>query len=276
MADELITTQGAQTPLRPADMIIGQSIADLCREIVLKTGVDIKGNNEKFLKVEGWESIAAADQKTPSADELQFFEHGILAKSTLRRDSDGTILSTAFGYCGFAEDPEADLYAVIGKAQTRAISRVCRHKYSYVLVLIDPSIKPTPSEEVPAGGFMRALSNARKVFGATSPERGEQRQSETTGIIERIQYDQKGGGFWSFFCNKKYFWTTDRSIGPKLDKFGEREVLITSEKHLGKTGKTSNKVLKVEELLPLSATQEQKENDSGLETESTPGDDVPY
>jgi hypothetical protein len=134
---------------------VGKDVANVCREIVLLTSVLIPKTKKKHVCVEGWQSIAAAWGCTPAVTSLEHEEAGVRAKAVLRRDSDGAILSEAFGYCGNDEAfPNgqlrfADRHAVEGMAQTRAISRVCANKFRFVVVLIDKELSSTPAEEMP-------------------------------------------------------------------------------------------------------------------------------
>lgn len=157
-------------PLAPAPSNIqslmpvheGNNLANLCRQIVLSAVVDIQGKS--FLKVEGWESIAAADHCTPEIVKVECVSvmkfgqevQGVRAEAILKRDSDGYIISRGFGFVGedeYGDPSEVDYYAMEAKSQTRAVSRVCRHKYAFVLLLIDKNIQTTPADEVPPGGF---------------------------------------------------------------------------------------------------------------------------
>lgn len=125
-------------------------VAGVCREIVMRTAMELQG--KKYVKVEGWQSIAAAYGCIPSIREVMEEERGIKAIAELRRH-DGTILATAEGYCGLDEPRWANqpLYARRGMAQTRAVSRVCRSAFAFVVVLIDSSLQTTPAEEIPYG-----------------------------------------------------------------------------------------------------------------------------
>lgn len=155
-------------------------VAGVCREIVLKTALTIQGR--RFVRVEGWQSIAAAygcvagsrdptwhgqDDKHPVA--------GVSAIGTLRRASDGTILAEAEGFVG---DDEVDrngkmvwgnrpMYARMAMAQTRAISRVCRSAFAFVVVLIDSKLSTTPAEEMDYVDVPTTSSTMPKVFAQT-------------------------------------------------------------------------------------------------------------
>lgn len=128
-------------------------VAGVCREIVLKTAVQIQGR--KFVRAEGWTSIAVAYGCIASARDVEKVAGGMRAIGELRRMSDGKVLATAEGFVGDDESTWAGRpeYARRAMAQTRSISRVCRSAFSFVVTLIDSDLSTTPAEEVPEGGF---------------------------------------------------------------------------------------------------------------------------
>lgn len=140
----------------------GSNLAALCRQIVLSSVVQIQ--NKNYLKVEGWMSIAAADHCTPEIVKVECVSvmkggievQGVRAEAILKRDSDGYVISRGYGFVGedeYSENFIPSYFVMEAKAQTRAVSRVCRHKYAFVLGFIDQSIQPTPADEVPPDGF---------------------------------------------------------------------------------------------------------------------------
>jgi hypothetical protein len=130
-------------------------VAGVCAEIVKSTAINIK--NRKYVRVEGWEAIAAAHGYAAGARDVERTETGWKATGELRRISDGLLIAQSEGFVG---DDEAtwtgdDMrkgraeYAIRAMAQTRAISRVCRSAFAYVVVMIDKDLSTTPAEEVP-------------------------------------------------------------------------------------------------------------------------------
>lgn len=142
-------------------------VAGVCRDIVTRTAQDIQGR--KYVKVEGWQSIATAHGCTASARDVERIEGGVRAIGEIRRMSDGVVIATAEGFVGEDEPtwfggeiqtrngpktlPKRPDYAIRAMCQTRAISRACRTAFAHVVVLIDSDLSTTPAEEVPAGGF---------------------------------------------------------------------------------------------------------------------------
>lgn len=122
-------------------------VAGVCGQIVKTTAVTIQGR--KFVRCEGWQSIAVAYGCVASARDVEKIEGGIRAIGEVRRMSDGAVIATAEGFCGDDEKtwqgrPE---YAKRAMAQTRAISRVCRSAFAFVVTIIDSSLSTTPYEE---------------------------------------------------------------------------------------------------------------------------------
>jgi len=128
-------------------------VAGVCRDIVLKTACNIQG--KKYIKAEGWMSIATAHGCIAGSRNVQKVEGGWTAIGEIRRISDGALLSTAEGFVGTGEKrwSKADEYACRAMAQTRAISRACRAAFAHVVILMDAGLSTTPYEEVPEGGF---------------------------------------------------------------------------------------------------------------------------
>lgn len=163
----------------PPQELVRQStdIAGLLKEIVLKSAIEIQ--HRKYVKVEGWQSIATAHGCIASSRDVELIPGGYRAIGEVRRMSDGALLSTAEGFVGEDEPTwfggEAEVwdkasrrrvkktldkrpdYAIRAMAQTRAISRACRSAFAHVVVLMDAGLSTTPAEEVPHGGFQDAI-----------------------------------------------------------------------------------------------------------------------
>jgi len=142
-------------------------VAGLCKEIVVKTSMSIQGR--KYVRVEGWQSIATAHGCVASCRDVKRVEGGFVAIGEIRRMADGSLLATAEGFVGEDEPtwfggsapsgkvlPKRPDYAIRAMAQTRAISRVCRSCFAHVVVLMDAGLSTTPAEEVPEGWFQDA------------------------------------------------------------------------------------------------------------------------
>ncbi len=134
-------------------------VAGVCREIVSRTAQSIQGR--KYVRVEGWQSIAAAYGCVASSKNVQEVPGGVSATGELHRVSDGALIATAEGFVGADEPtwygglnqygktlPKRPDYAIRAMAQTRAISRVCRSAFAFVVVMIDSKLSTTPAEEM--------------------------------------------------------------------------------------------------------------------------------
>lgn len=142
----------------PAQIIATvNNVAGACKVIVGASAMKIQGRN--YIKVEGWQAIAAAHGCTASADTVEPVDGGIRAVATIRRLVDGAILGQAEGFVGDDESMWAKrpLYARRAMAQTRAISRACRSAFAHVVVAMNAGhgtdFSTTPAEEVPDEGF---------------------------------------------------------------------------------------------------------------------------
>lgn len=137
-------------------------VAGVCAEIVKRTAQTIQGR--KYVKVEGWQSIAAAYGCVASSVNVRKVDGGVRATGELRRVTDGALIATAEGFVGEDEPtwyggvvmsygkektlPKRADYAIQAMAQTRAISRVCRSAFAFVVVMIDSKLSTTPAEEM--------------------------------------------------------------------------------------------------------------------------------
>lgn len=148
----LAVLEGGGTETPTALMRRATDVANVAREIVLRTAIELKG--KRYVKVESWQTIATLYGCTPSIREVVEEERGIKAVAELKRISDGAVIAAAEGYCGLDEATWANrpLYARRGMAQTRAISRVCRSAFAFVVTMIDEKLETTPAEEIPGAG----------------------------------------------------------------------------------------------------------------------------
>ena len=128
-------------------------VAGICKEIVLKTAQNIQGR--KYVRVEGWQSIANAFGCVASAKNVTRCETGITAVGQVRNMATGIVIAEAEGFVGFSEKTWGgrEEYAQRAMAQTRAISRACRSAFAFVVTMMDAGLETTPAEEVPSEGF---------------------------------------------------------------------------------------------------------------------------
>jgi hypothetical protein len=156
-------------------------VAGVCREIVTKTAINIQ--QKKYVRVEGWQSIATAYGCVAGSRDVEKIAGGYRAVGELRKIQDGVLIAQAEGFVGEDEVtwfggekelfdrrgqstikvlPKRHDYAIRAMAQTRAISRVCRSAFAHVVVLIDEKLSTTPAEEVPAEGFTDTFQPSEK------------------------------------------------------------------------------------------------------------------
>ncbi|MDI7183632.1 hypothetical protein [Leptospira santarosai] len=147
----------------PAEnMQLAKDVAGVCREIVLRSAIEIQG--KRYVPVDSWQAICNAHGCAASSGSVEKVEGGFRAVGQIRRRSDGIIIAEAEGFVGddepqWAGKPE---YAKRAMAQTRAISRACRSAFAHVVVLIDKNLSTTPAEEVPREGFVHDVSTYKK------------------------------------------------------------------------------------------------------------------
>lgn len=162
-------------------------VAAVCKLAVLSSVQDIRG--KRYVKVEGWCTIAAAYGCIPSIREVVEEERGIRAIAELKR-SDGTVVATAEGFCGLDEPEWSNraLYARRGMAQTRAISRVCRTAFAFVLKLIDADLQTTPADEIP-------LSETSAAATVDARPSGSGRSAPVRSNATRVRFGKSKGKY---------------------------------------------------------------------------------
>jgi len=149
-------------------------IAGLCKEIVLKTALEIQGR--KYVRVEGWQSIATAHGCISGSRDVEAVRDpagvviGYKAIGEIKNITTGHVIGQAEGYVGSDETTwfggtvqtwdkvkrayvskevrKRPDYAIRAMCQTRAISRACRAAFAHVVVLMDQNLDTTPAEEV--------------------------------------------------------------------------------------------------------------------------------
>jgi hypothetical protein len=138
-------------------------VASVCKEIVTRTAQNIQGR--KYVRVEGWQSVANAFGCVASAKDVERTETGYRAIGQVRRMDTGAVICEAEGFVGDDERTWAkrDEYAKRAMAQTRAISRACRSAFAFVVTMMDAGLETTPAEEVPQDGFADAPRPASPV-----------------------------------------------------------------------------------------------------------------
>lgn len=198
-------------------MRVATDVAGLCKQIALKTAVDIQG--KKYVRVEGWQAIANAHGCLAAASNVEKVDGGIRAIGEIRRADNGVIICTAEGFVGDDEKTWAgrDEYARRAMAQTRAISRVCRSAFAHVVVMMDAGLSTTPAEEVPQGGFHDAAP-----AGGSSPS--VPRDAEVNAKLPDgvkwqdvvVHFGKNKGTRLGDLEDKVISWYADKWGGPKL------------------------------------------------------------
>src|ERR1700755_331442 len=143
-------TEAQIVEFKPSEVAVirrkATDVAGACREIVMKTASALQGR--KYVRVEGWQSIAAMFGATPSIELVESVEGGV--RAVARIDLPDGRQVRAEGFVGDDEKTWSGrpMYARRAMAQTRAISRVCRSAFAFVVVLIDENLSTTPAEEM--------------------------------------------------------------------------------------------------------------------------------
>jgi len=152
--NQLVVSNGTQHQV--AHQRQATEIAAICKDIVTKTAQNIQGR--KYVRVEGWQSIANAYGCVASARDVERTETGYRAIGQVRRMDTGVVICEAEGFVGDDERTwsKRDEFAKRAMAQTRAISRACRSAFAFIVTYMDAGLETTPAEEVPLDGFADA------------------------------------------------------------------------------------------------------------------------
>jgi hypothetical protein len=171
-------------------------VAELCKAIVTATAIPIGGRS--YIPLEGWLSIAAAAGHTPGTEEPQRTEDGYRVRAVLRRDSDGQIISTAYGFVGDDEPMWAKRprHANEAMAQTRAMARVCANKFRFIPVLMKiENLATTPYEEMPGvDEHPSAVRNEPQIKRAREADRAREAQEAQSAPAQKPDILNDNGG----------------------------------------------------------------------------------
>jgi hypothetical protein len=160
-SNQIVVSNGTSHQISPTRQ--ASDVAGFCKDIVLRTAQNIQGR--KYVRVEGWQSIANAYGCVASAKDVERVETGFRAIGQVRRMDTGIVIAEAEGFVGDDEKTwnKRDEYAKRAMAQTRAISRACRSAFAFVVTYMDAGLETTPAEEVPHEGFADAPRPAAPV-----------------------------------------------------------------------------------------------------------------
>jgi hypothetical protein len=212
-SNAIIDTTQQATPQQVMTMV--SSVAKATKALVGNAVINLQG--KKYIKVEGWQAIAAAHGCTVTADSVKEEASGaIIATAFVRRLRDAAVLGQAEGYVGMDEVwGKRPMYARRAMAQTRAISRACRNAFAHVVVAMNSEhgtgLETTPAEEVPAEGFGdRKVASATGEVQTKKPEYNADQTAEAGRIRKECQAfkggDDRFGALWK---KMKYDTPTD-------------------------------------------------------------------
>jgi len=251
--------------------------AGACKEIVIKTAQNIGGR--KYVRVEGWQSIAIAHGCVASSRDVERIDGGVRAIGEVRRGSDGALISTAEGFVGDDESTWSKRleYAKRAMAQTRAISRACRSAFAHVVVMMDAGLETTPAEEVPHGASDDApavkpvtMPKAKPVgkgkpSAKAEPEPFGDGEVTTVAVVVVEKTGMKGNRYWFKAHDGEYYSTFDTNMGQDVIGLEEGdEVVVTYTVSTGKDGKEYKNLVE----LSLSGDIREPGHDNGAEQDN--------
>ena len=149
------------------DLIIEKAtkIANRLVEIVEKAKLYAMIKDKKYVKAEGWTTMAAMLGVFPRVVAVERLEReegfAYSAKVDLRTLSDA-LVGSGEAICSSVErfGVGKDEYAVKSMAQTRALGKACRISFSWIMALA--GFEPTPAEEmIGDGGTFRSVAMPR-------------------------------------------------------------------------------------------------------------------
>jgi hypothetical protein len=160
-----------------AQLVAGAAeLAGTLRDVIERQQLYVTLSGRKFVRCEGWTTLSTMLGVTPHLVELREEDGIFIARVELRRLNDGMVIGSAEAECGSPDEVDKNgkptwasrpRYARRAMAQTRAVSRVCRQCFSWVMTLA--GFEATPAEEyepvIVAGDTPR-----ERVSSARSPE----------------------------------------------------------------------------------------------------------
>jgi len=183
---EIMTTtdQGAPVQASPSEVIAAaKAQAEAVMDVVESKRLYQLIRGKKFLQVEAWELIGQFNGTIAKVESVERVEIGDVSgyKATaVLIDREGKEIGRAEALCmgdepNWRNKPE---YQLMSMAQTRAVSKVHRLRYSWIAVLA--GYEPTPAEE------MDGVELRREPAPAPAPARAETRAEEKTQDRERF------------------------------------------------------------------------------------------
>lgn len=142
---------------RPAQLVaLATEAANALADVVESRKLYSMIQGKKFVKCEGWTTLAAMLGVTPH--EIATVEQDGIFTATveLRRLTDGSPVARASAECGAPDELDRQgkplwsarpRYARRSMALTRATAKACRLAFSWIMVLA--GFQPTPEEEIP-------------------------------------------------------------------------------------------------------------------------------
>lgn len=140
------------------------NVANALKDVIVKKKMFTKIHDKNYVNVEGWQTlgsmmgVSAVITKTgPTAD-----GKGFKARAEAVRISNGQVIGAAEAVCTRGEKTWAtrDDYALLGMAQTRAISRALRGPLAFIMKIA--GYEGTGEEEMPGGGKIVSDGGVKK------------------------------------------------------------------------------------------------------------------
>jgi hypothetical protein len=241
---------------------VAKTIAERLRVIVEQTS--LKLGQKRYVRVEGWKSIAAEDGCCPAIEAIEWVEAagnrpgGVRAKAALKRLSDGAVITTAYGFVGDDEPmwKNRAQFAREGMAQTRALSRACKHRYDYVVVLMGAQYSTTPAEEM--GGEEGGDTGAgRQKTGNDVPER-----ETISGVVKGASSSQyKGKTYYFAEVDGRKLMSGEPAIGQALVEAEGQEIEALCVHRAGK-GPNDYRVISFTYPEPVTDAPSDESNDA--------------
>ena len=156
MTHEAMTVVDAQqvtTYEDPEEVLeVATKRAQMLKKIITKCNLAVKIGKGEHVKCEGWTTLARLNGcgVTQIGEARKRDDGAWEVRAGLRRLADGQIIAEAEHECGGEDDgvwAKRSDYAKRSMALTRAVGKVCRMNYSWIIVLA--GYEATPLEEMP-------------------------------------------------------------------------------------------------------------------------------
>lgn len=144
---EIVTAERAPSEALPEVIRNAVNYSTILKDIIERQQLYVKIKDRKYVKIEGWQVLAAMLKCHAIVKSVREIKNGWEAEAEVY-NMEGKLLSRAIARCTRDEKnwKDRDDYAILSMAQTRACAKAYRLAFAWILGLA--GYEPLPAEEV--------------------------------------------------------------------------------------------------------------------------------